>query len=41
MEYIVEDKCNFIKIEYDKKTIYMRKSIILSIELTINKGLSM
>ena len=40
MEYSVEDKLKFIKIEYNKKTIYLKKDIILSVELTINPGLS-
>jgi hypothetical protein len=40
MNCIIENKDKFIKIEYDKKTIYLKKDIILSIELTINPGLS-
>jgi hypothetical protein len=40
MNYAVEDKGKFIKIELDKKTIYLKKNIILSLELIINPGLS-
>lgn len=40
MNYAVEDKGKFIKIELNQKTIYLKKEIILSLELIINPGLS-
>ena len=40
MEYDVEDKGKFIKIKLNKKTIYLRKEVILSLELIIYPGLS-
>jgi len=40
MKLSVEDKGKFIKLEYNKKTSYLKKDIILSLELTIDPGLS-
>lgn len=40
MKYAVEDKGKFIKIQLDKKTIYLRKEVIISLELIIYPGLS-
>jgi hypothetical protein len=40
MKYSVEDKENFIKIDCNNKIILLKKEVILSIELTINPGLS-